>query len=134
MRIFERLIIAFSLAIYTYGLFVNQVHLGAGYLVFNLIAFATAFYYEGIRLPFYAQTLHTIGFLTLIVALGNQTGTCRAIMDVLGIITCFLSMTISYLFGEVNFKRIRLNGPYQVGFKEFRTTKYDTLVSVFYPI
>lgn len=34
----------------------------------------------------------------------------------------------------MNFKRIKLNGPYEVGFKEFRTEKFGNMVSVFYPI
>jgi hypothetical protein len=134
MRLYERFIIAVSLATYLYGLFVAQVHLGIGYLIFNLFAFAVAFYYEGIRHPFYLQTLHSIGFMTLVVGFGFQVGTTRTVMDVIGVLTSCLSITITVLFGEVNFKRIRLNGPYQVGFKEFRTSKYDNMVSVFYPI
>jgi hypothetical protein len=37
-------------------------------------------------------------------------------------------------FGETDFSRLKLNGNYEVGFKEFRTAKYDNEVSVYYPI
>lgn len=47
---------------------------------------------------------------------------------------CLTSLSITYYFGEVNFKRIKLNGPYEVGFKEFRSEKLGNMVSVFYPI
>ena len=37
-------------------------------------------------------------------------------------------------YGEVDFSRLNCVGPYQVGYKEFRTEKQDIPVSVFYPI
>lgn len=39
-----------------------------------------------------------------------------------------------HLFGELDFKGLKLNGPYEVGFREFRTTEFDNEVSVYYPI
>ena len=38
------------------------------------------------------------------------------------------------LFGDSDFGKVVMTGPYEVGFKEFRTTKLDNEVSVFYPI
>jgi hypothetical protein len=36
--------------------------------------------------------------------------------------------------GECDFSKFPITGPYQVGYKEFRTCFYDNEVSVFYPI
>jgi hypothetical protein len=47
---------------------------------------------------------------------------------------CLGSVTILILFGETDFSRLKMTGPYEVGYKEFRTTKLDNEVSVFYPI
>ena len=38
------------------------------------------------------------------------------------------------LFGECDFSGIKMNGPYRVGHREFRTKLYGNMVSVFYPI
>lgn len=45
-----------------------------------------------------------------------------------------ISLYAIYHFGEINFAKLTLNGNYEVGFKEFRTSKFDNEVSVFYPI
>lgn len=45
-----------------------------------------------------------------------------------------LCLTALVLFGETDFNKLILNGPYEVGFKEFRTDKYDNEVSVYYPV
>lgn len=54
--------------------------------------------------------------------------------NALAAILSSVSLLLSHLFGEANFKNFKLNGPFQVGFKEFRTEKHDNMVSVFYPI
>jgi Platelet-activating factor acetylhydrolase, isoform II len=45
-----------------------------------------------------------------------------------------LSTLIVIIFGETDFSRLRPNGPYQVGFREFRSHVHDNEVSVYYPI
>lgn len=45
-----------------------------------------------------------------------------------------ISTFIMIVKGECDFSRFPITGPYQVGFKEFRTYFYDNEVSVFYPI
>ena len=45
-----------------------------------------------------------------------------------------VSIVLLILFGEFDFQRLKMEGPYQVGYKEFRTSRLDTEVSVFYPI
>ena len=37
-------------------------------------------------------------------------------------------------FGDSDFSRMRLKGPYQVGHKDYRTTKLGSEVSIFFPV
>jgi len=46
----------------------------------------------------------------------------------------FVASVITIVKGEADFSRFPINGPYQVGYREFRTTIHDNEVSVFYPI
>jgi hypothetical protein len=55
-------------------------------------------------------------------------------VDVIGLLLNSFSTLLLILYGEVNFKRLKNHGPYQVGYKEFRSAKFDNPVSVFYPI
>jgi len=56
------------------------------------------------------------------------------VLNAIGVAVNIATLLIIYLFGELNFKRLKLNGPYQVGFREFRTAQLDNEVSVYYPI
>lgn len=71
MRIIERLLIASGLISFSYFLFIKQQPLGISYLSAVLLAYGLEFYYEGIRVPFYLQTLHQLIYLTLVVGLGT---------------------------------------------------------------
>lgn len=44
------------------------------------------------------------------------------------------SLVLMILFGETDFNRLKMTGPYEVGYKDIRSTKLDNEVSVFYPI
>ena len=44
------------------------------------------------------------------------------------------SVVLMALYGETDFSKVILTGPYEVGYKEFRTRVLDNEVSVFYPI
>jgi hypothetical protein len=50
-------------------------------------------------------------------------------LSVLAVSICFL-----IFFGDSDFSRMKLRGPYQVGYREFRTDKLGNEVSVFYPV
>ena len=53
---------------------------------------------------------------------------------VINLLTTILSTIILILQGECDFSRLKIAGPYQVGYREFRTRIYDNEVSIFYPI
>jgi hypothetical protein len=55
-------------------------------------------------------------------------------MDIYALGMTLLSPTLTYMFGEADFKGVQLNGPYEVGFKEFTTKRRGNEVSVYYPI
>lgn len=55
-------------------------------------------------------------------------------MTVIAILLNCLSALLLILYGEADFNRLKNHGPYQVGYKEFRTAKLDNEVSVYYPI
>jgi len=56
------------------------------------------------------------------------------IVDIIGLVFTAFSVTLLVLFGEVNLNRLKAIGPYEVGYKEFKTSKFDNAVSVYYPI
>ena len=45
-----------------------------------------------------------------------------------------IAASLLLIYGEGDFKKIRLVGKYEVGFKEFVTSKHSNEVSVYYPI
>jgi hypothetical protein len=44
------------------------------------------------------------------------------------------SISLLILFGDSDFSRLKLRGPYQVGYREFRMEKFGNEVSVYYPV
>ena len=46
----------------------------------------------------------------------------------------FFSIVLLLCFGECDFSKLRVKGPYEVGFVEFKTKLYGNAVSCFYPI
>ena len=48
----------------------------------------------------------------------------------------FLGVSIGLLvaFGDSDFSRMHLKGPYQVGHKDYRTIKLGSEVSIYYPV
>lgn len=48
--------------------------------------------------------------------------------------TLAISTLALILFGEVSFEKLKMTGPYQVGFREFKTDDLNNAVSVFYPM
>ena len=49
------------------------------------------------------------------------------------VVTCFSIMNLIY-FGDANFNRLKMVGPYQVGHKEYFTSGGGNGVSVYYPM
>jgi hypothetical protein len=45
-----------------------------------------------------------------------------------------LTILNSCLFGEANFNRLEMVGPYQVAHQDIHTTKYGLAVSAYYPM
>jgi len=66
-----------------------------------------------------------------LVFIGGKISTFYCII---GFTLSLASTLLLVVFGEASFTRMTLNGPYQVGYREFRTTQFDNEVSVFYPI
>ena len=129
MRISERLVYAFGVGLaITYGL---EEFLGSFVLVILILITAiVGAIVEGVR---FFQWLYYIAFIPQIVLV---------VMDVysliaLGIYCTFLGIAIlaSIFFGETNFNRLKMNGPYQVGHQDmFLSPKDGTEASVFYPM
>lgn len=51
---------------------------------------------------------------------------------IFSIITFDLFMLI--FFGEMNLERLKFNGPYKVGYREYKTKQFGNEVSIYYPI
>lgn len=127
MRIFERLMYLLGVALaFTYGF---EEFLASFILVCLILvtAFVGALV-EGIR---FIQWIYLVAFIPHIVLV---------VMDVYNIIPliiycCFLAFAIiiTCIYGEANFSRLNLIGPFEVGHKEF-FTKDGIACSVFYPM
>ena len=87
------------------------------------------FEYEGARLH---QVPNILGFMISSLCL-SLLG-IYVISEIIAISLTSVSVLLLILFGETDFRRLKNFGPYQVGFKEFRTRVHDNSVSVFYPI
>lgn len=76
------------------------------------------------------------GSLVLAIALlfSSSEGLLIQILNILNLIFTTLSILAVVFFGECNFKRLKLIGPYQVGYREFRSAKHGNEVSVYYPM
>ena len=91
---------------------------------------------EGFR---FVQMLFFLGFLItlfsyIVFKAFNSSSQFPSWLGAVLFISDFVASVITILKGEADFSRFPINGPYQVGYKEFRTTIYDNEVSVFYPI
>ena len=132
MRITERLTLTIALGYYINGIFFEQTPVSFSTLLLQVVLGATCFYYEGIRLTFYP--LFIVIFTTSALSLWWSEGIPRTILDSLCLITTLLGVANIVLLGEADFSKLKLNGPYEVGFKEFRSETKGNEVSVFYPI
>jgi hypothetical protein len=136
MRFIESLAYLFGAvyyALYTaqsYSLdFAGQAKLPLFLAILALIALGH--YKEGVRIhqvPFlFSLVLHSIFFYFinhfLLLAL---TILCLAFL--LG------SVLLQFLFGDSDMSRMKMTGPFEVGYKEFRSAILGSEVSVFYPI
>ena len=46
----------------------------------------------------------------------------------------WVSILLTYFFGESNFKKLKMTGPFEVGHREIRSSVLGSEVSVYYPI
>lgn len=99
------------------------------FLVSTFLLLVIGFYFEGIR-------VHQFPFITGILINGVVSLFTQAPITLafIGVLLTLFSTILLVLFGETDFMKMVNHGPYQVGFKEFRTQKYDNAISVFYPI
>ena len=128
MRISERLMYLLGIALaITYGLeeFLWSFILVCLILVVIIVGAA----FEGLR---FFQWIFIIAFIGQIVLV---------IMDVfsyiaLAIYCTFLAIAIlcSLIFGEANFDRTKMTGPFEVGHKDIFCRKDGTTISVWYPM
>lgn len=128
MRIIERLQYLAGLLYYLQSLIHHTI---PQWTLFGLIIFllVVGFYFEGFRVH---QLPFILGFLIEgIVFVFTEPPLA---IDIIALALNAFSIVLMLLFGEVNFSRMKNEGPYQVGYKEFRTFKLDNPVSVFYPI
>jgi hypothetical protein len=51
-----------------------------------------------------------------------SNGTMGNFTSLIGLLLSLISLALMVLFGESDFSRMKLNGPFAVGFKEFRTS------------
>lgn len=127
MRIFERLMYLFGVALaVAYGL---EEFLACFILVclILVVTFIGAIV-EGIR---FIQWIYLVAFIPHIVLIVMDVYHLAALI----IYCCFLAFAIiiTIIYGEANFSRLKLVGPFQVGHKEF-FTKDGIACSVYYPM
>ncbi|CDW85051.1 platelet-activating factor acetylhydrolase [Stylonychia lemnae] len=128
MRICERLQYLIGVGYYTHSIIEHHY---SQYILFGTIILLLVLGYiiEGLRMH---QFPFILGFLVQgIVFLINGS---NIVVDIIGLIFTSFSVVLLVLFGEVTFNRSKAIGPYEVGYKEFKTQKYDNAVSVYYPI
>ena len=129
MRITERIQYLASLAYYFTALMDYQSLLQTSLIGTSVFFFLIGFCYEGIRV----HQIPCIFGVLLNGAIYIFTQPHYSILFI-GMMLSLLSLSLLVMFGEIDFSRLRCHGPYQVGFKEFRTEKFDNAISVFYPI
>jgi hypothetical protein len=132
MRVTERLIVFISILSHSYNLFCKELDLGLSVTVCGVATLVFSFWYEGIRVIFYLQAFSAILYTASAPFLSDCLA--RTALESLCLMISTLTALLMYLFCEVDWKGLKLNGPYEVGFREFRTTQFDNEVSVFYPI
>lgn len=61
-------------------------------------------------------------------------GEYNLIAEIFLCIVIFFGILVTILFGEANFNRLVLTGPYEVGHKDLHISSTGNAVSVFYPM
>lgn len=88
-------------------------------------------YKEGFRLiqvPFY------LGFIFHAVFSYIMTDLIIKILGVIGILLLLTTIILVCIYGDSDLERIKMTGPFEVGYREFRTSKLGNEVSVYYPV
>ncbi len=58
----------------------------------------------------------------------------RQTISIISLIFLSLSIGLILAFGDSDFTRMHLRGPYQVGHRDYRTSKLGSEVSIYYPV
>ena len=88
-------------------------------------------YKEGFRLiqvPFY------LGFIVHAALSYITTDLIIKILGFIGITLLLTTIILVFLYGDSDLERIKMTGPFEVGYREFRTSKLGNEVSVYYPV
>lgn len=85
--------------------------------------------YEGFRAQQYFYLLAFIQ-VSVIIVLNKRS----ALSNFIFTLTLTLSVINNSIYGEANFTRINLIGPYQVGHKDIYSSKDGVAISVYYPM
>lgn len=88
-------------------------------------------YKEGFRIiqvPFY------LGFILHAVLSYIKNDLFIKILGSVGIALLLTTILLVFFYGDSDLERLKMTGPFEVGYREFRTSKYGNEVSVFYPV
>ena len=88
-------------------------------------------YFEGTRMH---QFPHILGLIIHTAVAWIIDESKRQTISIISLSFLSLSIVLLLVFGDSDFSRMKLRGPYQVGYKEFRTDNLGNEVSVFYPV
>ena len=61
-------------------------------------------------------------------------GEYNLIAEIILCVVIFLGILVTILFGEANFERLKLTGPFEVGHKDIHISHTGNAISVFYPM
>jgi hypothetical protein len=89
-------------------------------------------YVEGLRihqLPFFIGLIIHSGLVWVL----EQPSRIQ-IVNIIATVLLMGSVTLTFLFGESNLERLKVTGPFEVGHREFRSTKLGSEISVYYPV
>ncbi len=55
-------------------------------------------------------------------------------ISIISLVFLVISIGLLVAFGDSDFSRMSLKGPYQVGYRDLRTSNYGSEVSIYYPV
>ena len=89
-------------------------------------------YHEGLRihqLPFFIGLIIHSGFAWVL-----ESPSRIQLVNIIGLVATVFSIMLVYCFGESDLERLKVTGPFEVGHREFRGSKFGSEISVYYPV